>query len=351
MVNHDSIIIPQGGAIEWPTFALILAIYAGWLALTWFHADIAFLIWLPLAMCLGTLWGSLQHEILHGHPTRNRALNTALATPPFWLWLPFERFRQTHLRHHHDERLTDPLDDPESRYWDHKAWQSLSPMAQRLVTLQGTLLGRLTIGPFWSIGIFLCDEARVVMSGDRNRRAVWLWHGVWVCLTLLWVLAVCDMPLWRYLLGFVIAPTALTFVRSFAEHKATDTIEKRTAIVENAWILGGLFLFNNLHFVHHSNPRLPWYKLPTFYKRHRERLLVENGGFIYQGYSDVFRRFFWSAHDTTLHPRGRAPLRCGTVPDERSQTLIQQQNRPAQPIPIGHIRNCQIAPARASRSA
>ena len=32
------------------------------------------------------------------------------------------------------------------------------------------------------------------------------------------------------------------------------------AIVEGSWILGPLFLFNNLHALHHEDPAMPWYQ-------------------------------------------------------------------------------------------
>ena len=37
--------------------------------------------------------------------------------PPLALWIPYESYRISHLMHHRDDRLTDPLDDPESYYW------------------------------------------------------------------------------------------------------------------------------------------------------------------------------------------------------------------------------------------
>ena len=42
---------------------------------------------------------------------------------PIGLVYPFRRFKALHLRHHADERLTDPFDDPESYYqalWQHR---------------------------------------------------------------------------------------------------------------------------------------------------------------------------------------------------------------------------------------
>ena len=63
-----------------------------------------------------TLHSSLQHEIAHGHPTRWPRFNRLLAIVPLSLWLPYARYQQMHLAHHHDDRLTDPIDDPESFY-------------------------------------------------------------------------------------------------------------------------------------------------------------------------------------------------------------------------------------------
>jgi fatty acid desaturase len=301
--------VDRNASIEWPTAALFVFIYAAWLALTWHHAAIPAWIWLPLAGWMSTWWGSAQHEALHGHPTRLRAVNTALATPPFWLWLPFERYRQTHLKHHRDERLTDPLDDPESRYWTPSGWRELGPIGRRLVDMQSTLAGRLAIGPFWSVWRFWEAEARAILAGDRDRARIWAWHGLWVALTLVWIVAVCGTPLWLYGLGFVYLGAALTLMRSFAEHRAHDSVEKRTAIVENSRIFGLLFLYNNLHVAHHRWPTVAWYRLPAIYRAHRDALIRSNGGLVYKGYRDVARRFLLSAHDHPVHPLGRAPER------------------------------------------
>ena len=71
------------------------------------------------------LHGSLQHEVIHGHPTRLRWLNDGLGKPGFWLWLPYELYRELHLRHHQNDTLTDPLDDPESYYVTGGRWRGL----------------------------------------------------------------------------------------------------------------------------------------------------------------------------------------------------------------------------------
>lgn len=295
--------------VEWPTLLLFLVILGGWLALVVFHAALPLWLWLPLAAWTAAWWGSAQHEALHGHPTRSRAVNTALASPPLWLWLPYASYRDSHLRHHRDERLTDPLDDPESRYWTPEGWRELGPLGRRLVALQATLLGRLVIGPFWSIGHFWAQEARRIAAGDVAARRIWLRHAVAVALLLAFAVGACGLPLWQYLAGFVYGGTALALVRSFAEHKARDAVDQRTAVVEQAPILGLLFLYNNLHVVHHRWPTLPWYRLPAVYRAHRAAVLEANGGLVYRGYAEVFRRFLLSPHDAPVHPHGRAPER------------------------------------------
>jgi fatty acid desaturase len=295
--------------VEWPTVALLGALYAGWVLLVWFHDRVPLPLWVALAGIASAWWASAQHELIHGHPTRSRALNAALGTPPFWLWLPFERYRRTHLTHHRDERLTDPLDDPESRYWAPECWDRLGAAGRVLGRAQATLAGRLLVGPFWSIGRFWRLEAIAIASGNRVIARIWAWHAVWVALLLALVLGVAGMPLWQYLLGFVWAGTAIALIRAFAEHRAHDLPERRTAIVENSRLLGPLFLFNNLHAAHHRWPAEPWYRLPALYRAHRAELLRDNGGLVYNGYGEVFRRFLLRRHDQPVHPTGRAPGR------------------------------------------
>ncbi len=297
--------VERRSALEWPTLALIAAIYAAWLALTWFHAALPVWAWLAAATWLSAWWGSVQHEAMHGHPTRSRAVNSALATPPFALWLPFERYRQTHLAHHNDERLTDPLDDPESRYWTADGWQQLGSVGQQLVALQATLAGRVIIGPLWSIWRFWVDDTRRLIANERGIRGVWAWHVVWCALVLGWVSGICGVPLWLYVAGFVYGGTAITLVRSFAEHLATDAVHQRTAIVEQSPVLGLLYLHNNLHVVHHRWPSIPWYRLPGVYRANRSAMIALNGGLVYAGYGDVARRYLLRAYDTPVHPQDR----------------------------------------------
>lgn len=293
--------------VEWPTVALAALIYGGFAAVTLNHAALPPWIFAPVCAWLVAWHSSLQHEILHGHPTRSRRINRMLAVVPLSLWMPYETYRLAHLRHHCDDQLTDPLDDPESRYVTAADWASLGRFGRYLLTLQKTLAGRLLIGPLWAVGYFFADEAVKLRAGDRTAWKAWGEHLVGVAAVLFWLVVVCKLSLGLYVAAVLYPAIALLLIRSFAEHKAADGVAERTAIVENSWILGPLFLFNNLHAVHHERPAMPWYEIPAWYKANRTRLIRENGGHVYDGYGEIARRFLFRDHDSVVHPgRGAA---------------------------------------------
>lgn len=307
IVRADRGPVRPRGAVEWPTVWLAAFVYASWAATTWSYGHLPLWIVAPVAAVLVALHGSLQHEVLHGHPTRSRRINTLIGMPPLGLWLPFLRYRQTHLAHHVDDRLTDPLDDPESWYWLEDDWRRIGPVGRALVTAQTTLAGRIVIGPLWSIGHFLLDEARRVATDAPGARRVWAEHLAWCIPVIVWLEAVAGMPVWLYILVAVLPGTAILLIRSFAEHRAADDARERVAIVENAPILGPIFLFNNLHALHHERPAIPWYRYPAWYRANRDRLIAGNGGLVYDGYLDVARRYLFRPHHRPPHPSGGVP--------------------------------------------
>src|SRR4051812_38688603 len=85
---------------EWPTWCLIVAIHGGWLLAASGHDALG----TPLSLaCLGLLacwYMSLQHELLHGHPTRWKAFNRLLGLLPLAVWYPYDLYREGHLAHH-----------------------------------------------------------------------------------------------------------------------------------------------------------------------------------------------------------------------------------------------------------
>ena len=297
----------SGGTVEWPTLGLILATYALWaLSALWLPA-----VSMPLAL-LGcvlalVLHSSLSHEAIHGHPTRHAGLNAALMFPALGLFVPYLRFRDTHLAHHRDSSLTDPYDDPESNYLDPARWQALPRWRQALCRANNTLLGRLLIGPALGQAAFLRADLAAMRAGDRAVRAAWAWHFV----ALLPVLAVLQlpgaMPLPAYIAAAYGALSVLK-IRTFLEHCAHERARGRTVIVEDRGPLAFLFLNNNLHVVHHMHPRVPWYRLPEIYFSNRQRYLTRNNGYRYASYGEVFRRYLFKAKDPVPHPIWRRPL-------------------------------------------
>jgi len=296
-------------AIEWSTIALIVTAYGGWFTLTLAYGEWPTWIVAPCIAVLLTFHSSLQHEILHGHPTRSAAVNRLFGILPLSLWIPYDRFRALHLTHHVNDRLTDPIDDPESNYVTPEAWQRRSSFARWIFQLQLTLAGRMLIGSWWRIGWFLNSEARAFARNESGVRAAWIAHLILCVPVVYWVTAVCDIPLWLYIVAMVIPGNAILLIRSFAEHRARADMHERTTTVEGSWLLGPLFLFNNLHSLHHAEPGLPWYRYNARYRVRRDGLLAENGGQVYSTYFEVARRFLFRMHDQPQHPLGRAPSR------------------------------------------
>jgi fatty acid desaturase len=293
--------------LEFRTLLLIAATYAGWLVVTYSYSRWSLLAVAPLTAFFITLQSSLQHEAVHGHPTRSPRLNRLLVIPSLSLWLPYDCYRASHHKHHIDARLTDPLDDPESYYWREEDLARLPALWRVLLQAQQTLAGRVVIGAFWTIGSFFYSETRALWRNEKGLRALWLGHLAWCVPVIVWVKLVCGIPLWIYLLTMAVPANAVQLMRSFAEHRARPTPPERIAIVEGSWILGPIFLFNNLHLLHHESPGIPWYELPARYRLARERLIAANGGLVYKTYFDVARRYLFSAHDKLLHPTGGVP--------------------------------------------
>ena len=296
-------------AVEIPTLLLLFVAYGGWLAITSTYGHWPLALVAPVTTILITLHSSLQHEIVHGHPTRWKSVNRLFAIIPLSLWVPYERYKQTHHAHHINARLTDPVDDPESFYWTPEDWARLRPITRAFLQVEHTLAGRIIIGSFWRIGFFLRGEVRALLRNEAGVRAIWAEHLLWCVPVIIWVKVICGMPLWLYFVAMAVPANGIQLIRSFAEHRARPQVPERIAIVEHSWILGPLFLFNNLHSLHHEAPGIPWYQCNARYRQSRQRLIAENGGLVYCTYFDVARRFLFRPHDVPQHPTGRVPVR------------------------------------------
>ena len=294
--------VPLGKSCEWLTLGLIMATTAAWTLVISFYSDWGGWIVCPLAALLVTLQSSLQHEVLHGHPTRNARLNEALIYCSFGLFIPYRRFKTLHLRHHNDDRLTDPYDDPESFYLAWGDWQKM-PWALRLVlTLNNTLAGRLLIGPAVSLVGFYGSEIRAVASGDSGVARAWAHHLAGLVLVLAFVSVVGGIPLWLYIFGVAYPGMSLLMLRTYAEHRAHENAEARSVIVEFCPLFSLLFLNNNLHIVHHSHPTAPWYTLPKLYHDARDEWQARNQGYVFKSYLQMAKAFLFKVKEPVPHP-------------------------------------------------
>ena len=287
--------------IEYPTVVLAAAVYTSWILLTYFHSCFPAHVLFVLGGIVITVQSSLQHETIHGHPTRLRILNKLIGYPPLSLWLPFEIYQASHLQHHKNESLTDPFDDPESGYITQQKWEDRSKLARMISLINATVFGRLLLGPCLVIGRFWHAELTALIEGDLSHLKFWFPHTLSVILITSW-LVFCKMDMAQYFLLFVLPGTTLLSLRSFAEHKAELSPSRRTAIVENASVLGLLFLNNNLHAVHHRYSFLAWYHLPRVYRLSRNEFVSRDNHLIYNGYGDIIRRFLFKKHDVLVHP-------------------------------------------------
>ena len=287
--------------IEWLTIGLIALVYLTLGMLVSFHAVIPWWVILPVGAYTACLQSSLQHEVLHGHPTRNRFINEALVFIVPHLWLPYGRYRDTHLAHHNDLHLTCPVQDPESYYLLPDDWNGMPGAKRALYQFNNTLFGRMLIGPavgvvrFWSVEFF------AMWRGNHKIIKCWVLYFISSFLVLSFV-AWAGMPIWQYILLIAYPAISLALVRSFCEHQAAENLGARTIVVEASPFWSLLFLNNNLHIAHHDRPSLPWYKLPAFYRGKREAFLAKNDNYLMQGYREIFRRYFFSAKEPVVHP-------------------------------------------------
>jgi len=290
----------RGLRVERPTLFLIFATYGSWAALCafgWPAYPVATIIALGFVLALQS---SLMHEASHGHPTNIGWLNEVLVGLPIGLVYPFRRFKALHLRHHADDNLTDPFDDPESYYralWHHR---ELPAVLKFLLRLNNTMVGRFVIGPLLGTPGFLMSEARLAAAGDRQVRKAWLLHGLGLAIVVPVLLFGFGIPVWDYVLAVWLGQSLIS-VRTFAEHQWSERPDGRTIIVERS-PFAFLFLNNNLHLVHHKNPNVAWYELPALFKARRDEWLAMNRGYVFPNYLALLRNYAFKAKEPVVHP-------------------------------------------------
>jgi fatty acid desaturase len=291
--------------VDVPTLLVAVVVYAAFGLLTWYHRSIPWWLLLPLGGCTVCLHGSLQHEAVHGFPFRGRFLNSLLVFPSLWLWLPYLTYRESHLKHHRDERLTCPIDDPESNYLSPEQWAALNPFHKRLRVIMTTVAGRLLITPAYCVYRAVQQLSKAILTRDMPQLGQWAVHVPAVAIVLWWAMGVCDMSFWKYVICFAYPGLSLTLLRSFCEHRAAADVGHRTAVVEAGPLMSFLYLNNNLHFVHHNEPNSPWHSRPARYRQVRDQVIAANGGYRLAGYGEILRRWLLTPKEPVVHPQGR----------------------------------------------
>ncbi len=289
------------GRFEWQTWLLVVVVYAGWLTCLSVYSALGPLPTGVMLVVIGALHLSMQHELLHGHPTRSAMINGLLAYLPISLLFPYPVYRQTHLAHHDNATLTLPGIDPESFYVSNKTWALSGSLARAYYTFNMTAVGRLLCGPTRSAVSLTRSMLRDAISGSATRTAIWLLHLLLVATILYWVDRQFQIPVWHYLIIAYLA-NSLAMVRSFYEHRAVEPESQRSVIMECGWPFRLLFLNNNYHFVHHEYPAAPWYRLGALYAEHRDAVLKKNGQFIYTGYHSWLLGQLLKPVDSPIHP-------------------------------------------------
>ncbi|MBS4085541.1 fatty acid desaturase [Pseudomonas rustica] len=287
---------------DWPTWLLLIGVYGGWFAIMfnshWLGRGCSTVLLIPLLV----LWLSVQHELLHGHPTRWIRFNKILGYAPFAVWYPYTLYRDSHLLHHRDEDLTVPGVDPESRYLTRGRWQGSSLFERSLHWLNKTVLGRFAIGAPLGLLALASEELQRLKNRERQAWLMWLTHGAFTLL-MLWLIARYSvLPVWHYLLLISVPALSIAMIRSYYEHRPHAQPEQRTVLNEAGWPWRWLFLNLNFHLVHHDLPGLAWYDLPEVYRANREQWVARSGGFLVQGYGQLWREHGVRPIDSPEHP-------------------------------------------------
>lgn len=308
----------RSAAIEWPTVLLIIAVYLSWLVLglaVWPEHPVVAIVLLGVVLAFQS---SLMHEASHGHPTRRGWLNELLVGLPIGLVYPFRRFKTLHLRHHADESLTDPFDDPESYYrafWQH---EELPRVLQFALRVNNTMVGRFVLGPVLGSAGFLLADSRLLTEGDRSIRRAWLLHALGLVVVVPVVTMAFGMPVHVYLLAVWFGQSLIS-IRTFAEHQWSERPDGRTIIVERS-PFSLLFLNNNLHLVHHKSPNVAWYRLPRLFAERRDEWIAMNRGYVFPNYFALLRSYAFRPKEPVVHPALRRSPEVGRAFRPRIRT-------------------------------
>ena len=145
---------------------------------------------------------SLQHEIIHGHPTSRQApQQLRSATWPLALWLPYEIYRalasapsQRRAPDRSARRSRELLLDAGAMATNSGRWAAASCARNRRCSAGHDRPGLGDVA-------FLAELVRsIAFAANPGCLRSLLRHALEVAVVLIWVLGVCRMPFWTYLL-------------------------------------------------------------------------------------------------------------------------------------------------------
>lgn len=292
---------------EWLTWMVIFAIYIGWFSVL--------LLWKTLGIYLSSLllivfncwYMSLQHELLHGHPTRFNGINRLLGIFPLSIWYPYDLYKDQHLIHHSDQQLTDPILDPESNYILIEDWKYLSRFQKMYYWSNRTAFGRFLLGPLYSIWHTFKHIYTSFKKCDYSAMIMWIEHLLLLSTLIYLLVYLFYFPIWLYII-ITYFSLSLALLRSLYEHRPADQSEHRSVINEAEWFFRILFLDNNYHLVHHDLPHIPWFMLKKVFKAHQTEYIKRSRYFYYQGYRQVFKSHYIQPIDSPIYQHTSAQL-------------------------------------------
>ena len=284
--------------VEWPTVAVAAAIWGGFLAVLLVHDRVPAIVLVVVLGVLAAWYGSLQHEVIHGHPTPWRRVNVALVAAPLTVVVPYFTYRDVHLAHHRTPSLTDPALDPESYYVSADVWARWGPLRRAGFSVLRTLAGRMVLGPF--VAAAQCWTGLV--RDARTARGAWrLAAHVTAVAAVLAVVIMAGVPPLLFIAGVAWVGGALTLLRSFAEHRWSPE-GSRSAVVRSGPVMSLLFLNNNLHVTHHERPGEPWFRLPGVHRAIDGDAQASAAAGLYASYVELARRYVFRSFDTPVCP-------------------------------------------------
>jgi fatty acid desaturase len=283
-----------------PTWLVALVLYGSWAALLWFHETLTWWVVAPVGTYLVAWHFSLQHEAIHSFRSAPKWLRWAVVMPPLGLWLPFPLYYEAHRKHHQNTHLTEPGVDTESFYTRKADWAQRSAVRRALLTAIQTLAGRVLIGPLLRLEKLALRE---FTRGKLDHVPHWIVHAILVAALFWYISGIVGMKWWQYVLFIAWPAFGLGWVRSFIEHRYGVRPGERTGVIESNWFWSLLFLNNNLHAVHHLFPKMPWWRIPAYWRAHRAQVLAHNGNYVFSGYGAIARAWLLKPVFLPPHPR------------------------------------------------